>query len=377
MRNVVEGTGSVRVGIVGPGWWSETMFVPALHAHPGAELVAICGRDERRTQTFADANGIPLVFTDVDEMYDSGEIDAVVISTVNKTHHPMTLGAIERGIHVLCEKPLAMNPAEADEMAERANESGLTCLVPFTYRFMPTSQYVKRLIDTGYIGTPYLLNLRYYTGFARDGAYAWRFDLDEAGAGVIGDLGTHWIDMARWLLGEIAAVTCTLTHFVDREPRPDGRPYAQADDGANILVEFENGAHGVIVVSAVCYEDSPFGQTHEFDVHGSGGTVYAVNDWNELQQVRGAQPGEAIRDLPIPDDIWGDVRRDVVHDTYRDIFRSTDVLARGWISAILAGEPHVEPSFDDGAAAQRVVAACQLSAAEGRRVALAEIAGGR
>ena len=254
------------------------------------------------------------------------------------------------------------------------NETGLVCLVPFTYRFMPTSQYVKRLVDDGYVGRPYLLNLRYYTGYARDGGYAWRFDLAEAGAGVLGDIGTHWIDMARWLLGEITAVTCTLTHHVERGPRPDGQPYEQADDGANILVEFANGAHGVIVVSAVCYEDSPFGQTHEFDVHGSEGTIYAVNDWNELQQVRGARDGEPIHELPIPDDIWGDVRRDVVHDTYRDIFRSTDVLARGWVSAILAGEQHVEPSFDDGAAAQRVVAACQLSAAAGSSGArLAEI----
>lgn len=369
----VSNVDRVRVGIIGPGWWSETMFIPALRAHPGAELVAICGRDLGRTQTFADANGIPKVFTDVEDMYDSGEIDAVIISTVNKTHHPMTMAAIERGIHVLCEKPLAMDPTEADEMASAARESGLTCLVPFTYRFMPTSQYVKRLIDDGYVGRPYLLNLRYYTGYARGTDYAWRFDLGEAGAGVLGDLGTHWIDMARWLLGEITAVTCNLTHHVTRGPRPDGQPYEQADDGANILVEFASGAHGVIVVSAVCYEDSPFGQTHEFDVHGSEGTVYAVNDWNDLQQVRGARAGEPIHDLPIPDEIWGDVRRDVVHDTYRDVFRSTDVLARGWVSAIREGRTDIEPSFDDGAAAQRVVAACQISAAEGRRVRLAEI----
>ncbi|HEY5664642.1 MAG TPA: Gfo/Idh/MocA family oxidoreductase [Ilumatobacter sp.] len=372
---MTQTSGRVRIGIIGPGWWSETMFVPALRAHPDAELVAICGRDADRTRAFAEANGIPLVFTDPDTMYASGAIDAVVISTVNKTHHPLTMSALAHGIHVLCEKPLAMNPVEADEMAARAAETGLTCLVPFTYRFMPTSQYVKRLIDEGYVGRPYLLNLRYYTGFARGGEYAWRFDLAEAGSGVLGDLGSHWLDMARWLLGDVVAVTCTLTHHVARGPRPDGRPYEQGDDGANILVEFANGAHGVIVVSAVCYEDSPFGQTHEFDVHGSEGTVYAVNDWNQLQQVRGARDGEHIHDLPIPDDIWGGVRRDVVHDTYRDIFRSTDVLARGWVSAIRDGRPRVEPTFDDGAAVQHLVAACQRSAAEGRRVLLAEFGG--
>ena len=161
----------IRVGIVGPGWWSETMFVPALHAHPGADLVAVCGRDRTRTQAFADVNQIANVFTDVEAMYASGTIDAVVISTVNKTHHVLTLSALDHGLHVLCEKPLAMNPAEADEMAARASETGLTCMVPFTYRFMPTSQYVKRLVDDRYVGVPYLLNLRYYTGFAREGDY--------------------------------------------------------------------------------------------------------------------------------------------------------------------------------------------------------------
>ncbi|MEO6571810.1 MAG: Gfo/Idh/MocA family oxidoreductase, partial [Ilumatobacteraceae bacterium] len=336
--NSRDRTSPVRVGIVGPGWWSETMFVPAIRAHPGALLVAICGRDRARTQAFADANDIADVFTDVDEMYASGMIDAVVISTVNKTHHPLTMSALDHGVHVLCEKPLAMNPREADEMAARASETGLVCMVPFTYRFMPTSQYVKRLVDERYVGVPYLLNLRYYTGFARSGEYAWRFDMAEAGSGVLGDIGAHWIDMARWLLGDIVAVTCTLTHLVDRNPRPDGEPYEQADDGANILVEFASGASGVIVVSAVCYEDSSFGQTHHIDLHGSAGTVYAVNDWDTVQQVRGARDGEPIAELPIPDDIWGNVRRGVVGDTYRDVFRSTDVLARGWISAILADE---------------------------------------
>ena len=81
-----------------------------------------------------------------------------------------------------------------------------------------------------------------------------------------------------------------------------------------------------------------------------------------------------IHDLPIPDGIWGDARRDQVHDTYRDIFRNHDVLARGWISAIRDDEP-IEPDFGTGAAVQRVLAACARSAADGRRVCLDEIAG--
>lgn len=363
----------IRVGAVGPGWWTETMFVPAVAAHPDAELAAICGRDAERTSAFARRNEIAHVFTDPRQMYASGEIDAVIISTVNKVHHELTMGALDAGLHVLCEKPLAMNPAEADEMARRARDTGRACMVPFTYRFMPMSQYLKRLVDDGFVGRPYLLNLRYYTGYARDGSYAWRFDPDEAGSGVLGDLGSHWLDHARWLFGEIAAVTCLLSRHVDRaDVRPDGSTYEPLDDGASILVEFESGAQGVIVVSAVVHEDGDFGQGHYMDVAGSDGTLYAMNDWVSTQQVRGARDGEAITDLPIPADIWGDLRRSPVHDTYRDVFRTRDVLARGWLSAIRDGGA-VSPSFDDGAAVQRALAACERSAREGRRVELVEI----
>lgn len=365
----------VRVGIVGPGWWTETMFVPALADHPHAELRAICGRDRGRTTTFAEQHTIPHVFTDPAELFTSGEIDAVIISTVNSTHHPLTMAALDAGLHVLCEKPLATNTTEADEMAAAARSSGRICLVPFTYRHMPVSRFVKRLVDDDFLGTPYLLNLRYTAGYGRDGAYAWRFDLGEAGAGVVGDLGSHWIDMARWLYGEIDAVTCVLTHLVERGPRPDGRPYPAADDGATIVAEFVSGAHGTITVSAVAHEDSPFGQLHTFDLHGSDGTIHAVNDWQETQQVRAGKAGQPIEVVDIPDDLWSGVRRSPVAATYRDVFRRTDAMTRGWIDAIRTATP-IQPDFDTGAAVQRVIAACLLSAHEGRRVRLAELDGG-
>jgi predicted dehydrogenase len=373
MESMSAENDSIRVGLVGPGWWAETMFVPAVEAHTDADLVAVCGRDLGRTRAFADAHGIDHVFSDAQEMFDSGVIDAVIISTINRVHHPLTMAALDAGLHVLCEKPLATTIEEADEMAATARETGLTCHVPFTYRYMPVTHYVKRLLEEGYVGRPYLLNLRYYTGYARDGRYAWRFDPAEAGnAGVLGDLGSHWVDLAQWYFGEIEAVTCVTSHTVEREPRPDGGKYDPLDDGATIIVEFESGAQGVLTVTAAVYEDSPFGQTHQIDVFGSEGTLYALNDWNTVQQVRGAKVGDHVADLPIPDGVWGDARRDFVHDTYRDIYRNQDVLTRGWLSAIRDGEKY-SPDFDTGAAVQRVISACETSAAEQRRVHLAEV----
>jgi len=246
-------------------------------------------------------------------------------------------------------------------------------MVPFTYRFMPTARYLKELIGQGYIGCPYHLNMRYYTGYARDGKYMWRFDLAESGSGVVGDLGTHWLYLADWFYGEIKAVTALLGYHVSRDPRPDGQPYQPADDSAVMMLEFENGARGVLHVSSLAYEQTPFGQTHHMEFHGSGGTLYSFTDWDKTQSVSGARDGEgAIHGLPIPDHIWGTARRDIVHHTYKDVFREHDFMARGFVSAI-ADNTSVEPSFRDGARIQRYLEAALLSAQEGRRVEVNEI----
>lgn len=364
----------VNVGIVGHGFWTEAMYLPAFANHPNATVTAICGRSEERAKAFAEEHQIPHHFTDYEALYTSGLIDAVVISTGNKTHHDMTIKALDAGLHVLCEKPLAMTVAEADAMVAKQAETGLKCMVPFTYRFMPAERYIKHLLDEGYIGKPYMLNMRYYTGYAREGDYRWRFDLEEAGSGAIGDIGSHFIYLAYWYYGEIDSVMCQLSYLVERGPRPDGNnDYERADDGASILLQFKNGAQGVLVASTVLYEETPFGQTHHKEFHGSDGTIYTVNDWHTVQAVRGARVGEGmVKPLPIPDDFWGHVRRDTVHNTYRDVFREQDYMARGWVNDILKDEDS-SPSFADAAYVQRIIAACQLSAKEERRVWLDEV----
>ena len=105
-------------------------------------------------------------------------------TSFNETHYEITMAALNRDMPVLCEKPLGLNVAEANKMAEVAAERNAITMVPFTYRFMPTNQFVKQLIVDGYVGQPYHLSMRYFAGYARDGAYAWRFDEEKAGTGV-------------------------------------------------------------------------------------------------------------------------------------------------------------------------------------------------
>lgn len=365
---------TVSVGVVGTSWWADAMHLPALASHAQARTIAICGRNRDNAQQIADVWDIPQVYSDYRDMIDKADLDAIVVSTPNSTHYPISMYALEMGLHVLCEKPIALTYAQAREMAERAKERGLKTLVPFTYSFMPTARYLKDLIDDGYLGEPYHLNMRYYTGFARDGDYRWRFDRKIAGSGVVGDLGSHFLFLAEWLYGEVRAITCRLGYSAPRPPvDPAGEPYEVLDDSCMLTLEFASGALGMIHCTALCYEDTPFGQTHHMEFHGSDGTLYSFTDWDKIQQVKGARVGEGmVRELPIPNYIWGNARRDTVHNTYRDMFRSEDFMIRGFINGIVH-DRELKPSFEQGARIQRLLSAAVRSHQTERRVVVESI----
>lgn len=200
-----------------------------------------------------------------------------------------------------------------------------------------------------------------------EGEYAWRFDREIAGSGIVGDLGSHLVHLARWLIDDDEeSVSATTTRFVERGPRPDGSPYEPLEDTAVLTVRYRSGAIGVLHTSAACWEgETAFGQLQEFDVHGDAGTLHARCDWETVQEVRGSRIGEPVpRVLPIPDDLWGEVRRGPVGDTYRDVFRTTSVMTRAWVEAIAAGTP-IEPDLAEGLAVQRVLDAAVASGEAG------------
>ncbi|HZS91719.1 MAG TPA: Gfo/Idh/MocA family oxidoreductase [Chloroflexota bacterium] len=364
----------IAVGIVGTSWWADAMYLPALATHPHARLAAVCGRDEQKARLIAARWNIPGVYAGYREMIERGGLDAVIVASANNTHYDITMAAVDEGLHVLCEKPLALTYDQARRMAEAADRQGIKHMVPFTYSYMPVMRYLKELVDGGYIGRPYHLNMRYYTGYGRNGAYLWRFDVGKAGSGAVGDIGSHFLYLARHFFGDVSAVTCRLGHAVSRPSLdPHGQPYEPADDMAALLLEFDSGAQGVIHVSTVAYEDTHFGQTHHVELHGSGGTLHGLCDWDTVQRVEGARQGEGpAHPLPIPGHIWNGARRDTVHNTYRDIFRTQNVMAREFISAIAENKP-LRPNFHDGAYVQKLVECALLSHREGRRVAVGEL----
>ncbi|MCP3856328.1 MAG: Gfo/Idh/MocA family oxidoreductase [Actinomycetia bacterium] len=357
--------------MIGTSWWADSMYLPALQ-NTDADVVAVAGRDVDRTAEFARRWEIPNVCASATDLLDRDDVDAVIVASTNESHHPLALEAVRREMHVLCEKPLALDLGQARELVAEAERRNATTMVPFTYRFMPTNQWVKRLIDDNYLGRPFHLDLRYFTGFARDGEYSWRFDRDLAGSGVLGDLGTHWLDLALWLFGDITAISALSSTFVERDPRPDGHAYTPTEDAAIMTVRFASGATGTLQVSAVCHEGDGFGQTHHLDAHGANGTVYAYNDWKRTQVVRGLRADEPgpVTELPVPDDIWGRARRDTVHNTYRDVFRVNGAMVGEFVNAAQQGRS-CDPDFAAGLRVQELIdGALRSIADDGRLVAV-------
>jgi predicted dehydrogenase len=361
----------ISVGLIGTSWWSDVMFLPALKEHPDGKIVAICGRNRERAQEMADKWGIPHVFTDYHALIERGLVQALIISTPNDLHYPITMKALEAGLHVLCEKPLAMNYGEAKRMADLAAQKGVRHSVPFTWSYMPTFRYVKELIGGGYIGMPHYLNMRWYNDFWRGKDYMWRMDKAQAGSGVVSDLGSHYVYMASLLFGEIASVSCKLD-CAGEHPAADGKgqPFQIGDDMATLLVDFANGAHGSIHVSGMAQKELP----QQMECYGTDGMLSSLISFDDAgQHVYGLRAGaEAMQELPIPDTLWNGARHDNLFETLQDVFYQQDIMTRHFVSSIAANRPCM-PNFQDGATVQRVIDAALKSHQERRWVDVAEI----
>jgi len=352
----------VRVGVVGTSWWADLFHLPTLKTHSRAEVAAICGRNRERAKELAKKYEIPHVFTDYREMIERGGLQALVVLTPDDLHYPVTMNALDAGLHVLCEKPLALNARQAREMYAKAEAAGVKHMVFFTYRWLPHYRYLKALIDEGYLGRWFHCHLRYEGGYGRDGQYGWRFDRQRAN-GVLADLGAHMIHLAQWWVGDVTRVTGHLDTFVDRSD-PEAERLDPANDSASLTVEYANGAQGTIYVSAIAHVGDR-GQEQEIRLHGEAGTLEA-NMTNAGVELRGARHNdEHVEILPVPDSIWKGADK---NDMW-SVFSTQSVGARQFIEAILEDWP-VSPNFYDGWKVQAVIDAAIESHRSGSWISL-------
>ncbi len=359
----------IRVGVVGTSWFTETFHIASLKSHPRADVVAVCGRRQDYTEEIARKHGIRQAFNDYEAMIWHGNLDAVVVSSPDDLHHPISMTALDAGLHVMCEKPLALNAAQAREMATRAESKGVVHMTSFGNRWRPYFQYMKQLVEEGYTGKAYHSHFRSHAGYGRDGLYAWRFDRRRAN-GILGDLGSHMIDLARWLVGEIEWVTASLGVHVER-PGPEGGTVDPANDTVLLNLGFTGGAQGSILVSAVSHI-ADRGMEQNVSIYGQGGSLelshsyFGAESTPRLIGTRSTE--ERFSSLTIPaHHLKGLDLGSPTMEWLSGMFTSQPAGDRLFVDAILEGRKPA-PDFTDGLRVMEVIDAAIESDRTGRRV---------
>lgn len=259
--------------------------VPTIFWPPPVQplLVALAGRSADRLQQAARRYGAQAAYADWRGLIADTRVQVLINAGPNDAHAEACIAAASRGLHVLCEKPLARSAAEAGQMRDAAAGAGVVHMTGYNYRFLPAVQLARRLIREGRLGRIYHFRARYCDDSMVDPQvpYTWRHSKARAGSGVIGDLAAHVVDLARFLVGEISAVSAASRIFVERRPRREGGEGAvDVEDAIEAVVEFANGAVGTLEASTFCPGRKNF---LSFELNGSGGSaVFNLERLNEL-----------------------------------------------------------------------------------------------
>src|SRR5579875_733582 len=217
-----------------------------------ARLVAIAGRDTAQVEAAARRYGYEKAVTDWHALIADPEIQVFDDGAPNSLHAEPSIAALQAGKHVICEKPIGRDDAEAKRMweaARRASQDGIVSMCAFNYRFVPAIRLARDIIKAGRLGRIYHFRANYLQeGLADPNTpVTWRHAAETAGSGALGDLGTHIIDLARFLVGEPTTVSAAVTTFVTERPTASGgRSPVTVDDAFAAAVTFENGAIGLL-----------------------------------------------------------------------------------------------------------------------------------
>jgi predicted dehydrogenase len=359
------------------------MFFPDA---PDIERHVLVGRDEAALADAADRLGFAETSTGWESAID--QVDVFYNLGPNHVHAEPSIAALERGVPVLCEKPLSNDLESAERMASAASEADVPTATAFNYRYVPALRYAKNLIEDGELGEIRQFRGRYLQDWLVDpeAPWSWRNDEAMAGSGALGDLGAHTVDLARFLVGDVERVSGHLQTFVDERPvEGEGETPEESPDGGGtaeretreVTVDDAYSAHAELDGGVMAtFEASRFATGHKNDhtieVHGSKGSLkFSLERLNELELLREGDRGyETIlvtdAEDPYVDHWWppGHVlgwEHTFVHEDYE--FLST-VAGDG-------GADAYRPNFEDGAAVQRVLDAIERSDATGEWVDVA------
>jgi predicted dehydrogenase len=241
-------------------------------------LVSIAGRDAEAVSEAARRYGFERFVTDWHELVADPEVQLLDNGGPNGLHADPCIAAARAGKHVVCEKPLARGADEAYEMWSAVRAARVKHMCAFNYRFVPAVRLARQLLEAGELGEIYHFRARYLQEWIMDPQFekVWRLDAAQAGSGALGDLGAHVFDLARFLVGEVEAVSATTRTFVPE--RPGGS--VDVDDAFEAVVEFEDGVVGTVEASRFCLGRK---NSFEWEVNGARGSLrFDLERLNEL-----------------------------------------------------------------------------------------------
>lgn len=251
----------LRIGMIGAGNISET-HITRYENNPHVEIVAVCDIDEAKLNKYADAHNIEHRFTNIDKMLASVELDAADVCVWNCAHAECSIAALDAGLNVLCEKPMAMTAAEAQAMKDAADKNGKLLMLGFVTRFSNQARIAKDFIDNGYLGDIYYSKATYIRRHGTPGG--WFSDKSRSGGGPLIDIGVHPLDATRYLMGNpnpvsVYCVTASELHE-DRANlkthvgwRPEGadpkKDICDVESSAIGIIRYDNGASTLLECS--------------------------------------------------------------------------------------------------------------------------------
>ena len=353
-----------KIGIIGVGFGAQ-VHVPGFRSE-GWEVAAICSRNREKAQKAGAEAGIDRIYTDPMEIIRRDDLAAVSIITPPGAHHALAIAALKAGKHVLCEKPFALDAGRAKEMLDVAEKSRRTAMVAHEFRHTPQRAYIKQLLDDGYIGKFQLCTIelfldRYVTDQPRP--LTWMAHKSDGG-GLLGALGSHYIDGLRYWFGEVASVSGWLATL-----RPDlvdtatGKKVdAETDDSFLLTLTFKNGGMATMISS---FAVTPT-RGAKIAVMGDSGTLIAEQPGpNPMENgvVVASRNGAALQELKTPAQYtpFTDAR-----DHRLMAFR---LLVRDFTTGVEQGTSPA-PSFTDGLRCQQILDAVRESSESGRTVRL-------
>ncbi|MFC9315417.1 Gfo/Idh/MocA family protein [Streptomyces nigra] len=304
---------TLGVAVVGFGWMGRVhtqAYARLPHHYPDLplrpELVTVAEEVPGRAEEAAARFGFATATRDWREVAADPRIKAVSVTAPNFLHREIGVAMAEAGKHLWIEKPVGLTAADARAVADAAARAGVHSAVGFNYRNAPAVEAARDLVAAGEIGTVTHVRIRLFSDYAAhpQGALTWRYERDRGGSGVLGDLASHGADLARFLLGDIAALTADTAVFVPERARPTGATAGHTlatgevgpvenEDYVNCLLRFASGARGVLEACRVSVGEQ---NNYGFEVHGTRGAVFW--DFRRMGELRVSR-GTAYQDQPV------------------------------------------------------------------------------